>query len=64
MLLSSSVPRAEIWRRSGAEWVVSDLIGLESSLRLASVAVEIPFAAIYEGVGFEAEVPERAAEPA
>ncbi|MSO77526.1 MAG: Uma2 family endonuclease [Alphaproteobacteria bacterium] len=64
VLLFSSAPRAEIWRRSGVQWVVSDLIGLESSLSLASVGIEVPLAAIFDGVSFEAESPEAPADEA
>jgi Uma2 family endonuclease len=49
-LVASEQRHVEIWRRRGAKWEVEDLIG-DATLELETVAVEIPFAAIYAGSG-------------
>jgi len=41
-------PYIEHWiRKSDAAWTVLDIRGIESILRVESLGIEIPFAAIY-----------------
>lgn len=53
-LVSSSAVKAEIWRRTEEGWLIEDVAGSDSVLRLTSVGVEVPLKAIYEGIEFEA----------
>lgn len=52
ILVTQSEPRIERFRLEGGNWIFDDVIGLESSLNLSSVAVEIPLARIYRDVEF------------
>ena len=52
-LVSSTAIRAELWHRTAEGWGVTDLVGSDAALRLRSVDVEVPLAAVYEGVEFE-----------
>ncbi|WP_448203721.1 Uma2 family endonuclease [Azospirillum sp. sgz302134] len=50
LLLDSTKRRAELWHREDEQsWVVRDIIG-GGTLRFASVDIEIPMAALYEGI--------------
>lgn len=50
LLLDSTRCRAELWHREDEQsWVVRDIIG-GGTLRFASLGIEIPMAALYEGV--------------
>ncbi len=50
LLLDSTRCRAELWHREDEQsWVVRDIIG-GGTLRFASVGIEIPMAALYEGI--------------
>ena len=60
IVVSATKEKVELWRRTGDDWTVSDVEGRGAVLRLASVGVEVPLAAIYQGVAFEPA--ERAAE--
>jgi Uma2 family endonuclease len=55
VLLSTTATKAELWRRAGNDWTVSDVEGIDAVLHFASIDVEIPLTAIYEGVVFETE---------
>jgi len=46
--------RVQLWRRAADHWRVFDLIG-DAELRLESVGVNVPLAAIYAGVELEDE---------
>ena len=50
LLLDSTKRYAELWHREDEQsWVVRDIIG-GGTLRFASVGIEIPMAALYEGI--------------
>lgn len=55
VLLSTSTFKAESWRRTGKDWTVTDIEGRSAVLHLASLGIEAPLAAVYEGVAFETE---------
>jgi Uma2 family endonuclease len=53
VLVSATEVKAEVWRRGGNGWTVSDLAGSEAVLRLEAVDIEVPLVAFYEGVALE-----------
>ena len=57
MLASQSAPRVGVFRRQAnrADWLWSEVEGLEGKLVLPSIEVEIPMAEIYDKVEFEPE---------
>jgi Uma2 family endonuclease len=55
VLVSQVEPRIEVFQRGpGAEWIFRDFSGLDARCHLASLACDVPLAAVYEGVPFEA----------
>ena len=53
VMLSQYQPLVEHYtRNSDDKWVLTDLRGLESVLRLPSIACELPLAVVYERVEF------------
>ncbi len=55
VLIEQEKPQVEIYKREGDLWQISRVTGLEHSLHLPSVQLEIPLVDIYEGVVFEEE---------
>ncbi|MEO5336024.1 MAG: Uma2 family endonuclease [Magnetospirillum sp. WYHS-4] len=55
VLISSTAMKAELWHRADDGWTVNDIEGMDAVLRLSSIEVELPLAAIYESIAFEAE---------
>jgi Uma2 family endonuclease len=54
VLVSQEEPRVEHWRRGpDGAWLVSDIDGLQATLKLVSIGAELPLAEIYEQVSFE-----------
>ena len=51
-LVSSTEIKIEIWLRTAGGWEVTDVAGRDAVLRLASIDVEIPLSAVYDGVAF------------
>ncbi|HYG85503.1 MAG TPA: Uma2 family endonuclease [Azospirillum sp.] len=51
LLVDSRATRVQLWRRDGARWIVEDFMDT-ATLPLASVGVDIPLPALYEGVAF------------
>ena len=62
LLVSSTREKAEVWRRKGDDWTVTDLEGRDALLRLDSIGVEVPLASVYEGVVFDPATAETASE--
>jgi Uma2 family endonuclease len=58
VLVSQTEPRVEMLHRLGADWLLSEYVGLEAVCRLESVGCEVSLAAIYRNVSFESEAPE------
>ncbi|OHC75248.1 MAG: hypothetical protein A3G18_03145 [Rhodospirillales bacterium RIFCSPLOWO2_12_FULL_58_28] len=54
-LASSTEIKLEIWHRTPDGWKVTDVVDEKAIICLASIDVEIPLSAIYDGVVFEAE---------
>ena len=55
LLIAQGRVGVERYRRVGSnEWVLSEFTEQSSILELASLGIEIPIAAIYDGVAFEA----------
>jgi Uma2 family endonuclease len=62
LLIAQDSPRIERFvRQDDDTWVLTDAVGLEASIALASVAATLPLVEVYERVTFEAEASE---EPA
>lgn len=51
LLVDSRAPRVQLWRRDGTRWIVEDFADT-ATLPLASVGVDLPLPALYEGVAF------------
>jgi len=51
LLVDSRAPRVQLWRRDGARWIVEDFADT-ATVPLASVGVDLPIPALYEGVAF------------
>ncbi|WP_431861159.1 Uma2 family endonuclease [Azospirillum sp.] len=49
LLVDSRAPRVQLWRRDGTRWIVEDFADT-ATLPLASVGVDLPIPALYEGV--------------
>jgi len=57
-LVSRTEARVEIFRRQGnGEWLLAESVGLGAVCHFKSIACEIPLAAIYPKVNFEATPP-------
>lgn len=59
VLVSQDIPRVERFSRNGEEWTLANSEGLEATLRLPSVGIEISLAEIYEDVEFDPMSPPR-----
>lgn len=57
VLVSSDAIRVELWRRSGPRWLVEERVGPDAVLSLDSIGVEVPLAALYDGVVLEERGP-------
>ena len=56
VVVSSMAVGMEVWRRTGEEWMVADMKAAGAVLGLDSVGIELPLAAVYDGVVFEPDV--------
>jgi Uma2 family endonuclease len=54
LLVSQASARAEVFRRSDKDWVLSTYEGLDTIVPLESVSVSLPLAKVYEGVDLPA----------
>ena len=55
LLVAQGTVRVERYRRTGKnKWVLSEFTDVGEMLELASLGIDIPIAAIYDGVAFEA----------
>jgi Uma2 family endonuclease len=54
VLLEPDLPRAWLWSRADqtSPWAEQYIEGLEAALPLAAIAVDLPLASVYDGVGF------------
>jgi Uma2 family endonuclease len=52
VLVSQIVPRIEIYRRYGEDWLFSEMSGLEKTLVLESIGCELKLSEIYDKVHF------------
>lgn len=50
LLVSQEEPLAELWRRSGEEWVSSRAVGIEAELIFPSLDVTLPLSEVYDGI--------------
>ncbi|OHC73702.1 MAG: hypothetical protein A3G18_03840 [Rhodospirillales bacterium RIFCSPLOWO2_12_FULL_58_28] len=55
IMVSSSDRKVEVWHRTPDGWAVADVVGSDAVLHPASIGIEIPLSAIYDGVAFETE---------
>ncbi len=54
VLVSQESPRIELFtRQAGRGWLLTEAIGLEASLRIASLDCDLPLAEVYDKVTFE-----------
>jgi len=51
LLVDSRAARVQLWRRDGRRWIVEDFTDT-ATLPLASVGIDLPLPALYEGVAF------------
>ena len=51
LLVDSRAARVQLWRRDGTRWIVEDFADT-ATVPLASVGVDLPIPALYEGVAF------------
>ena len=52
--VEQTTPAVLLWTRHADGWRAEDVSGLEASLALEAVGVQLPLADIYEGLTFEA----------
>ena len=52
LILAQNKPRARLYTRAGAGWTHADVIGLEHSVPLSALGIELPMAELFEGVAF------------
>ncbi len=66
LLIEQDEPAVKLYRRSGDEFEIEVYAGLESSIRLSSIGVELPLADIYDEIRFTPEPgdPEQTVLPA
>jgi Uma2 family endonuclease len=57
VLVSQEEPRIERYKRDGEKWTFTTSSGLDSTLQVESVNLEIPLSEIYERVDFSEEYP-------
>jgi Uma2 family endonuclease len=58
VLVSQNAPHVEAYEREpGGPWVLKEARGLESSLKIAALAIELPLAGVYYRVDFDASEP-------
>src|SRR5207237_10680479 len=50
LLIASDGLYAELHRRAGAQWITEILRGADARLALISVGIDIPLAALYDGI--------------
>lgn len=56
-LIEPDVARAWLWSRAeeSLSWAEQEIEGLEATMPLTAIAVDLPMAAIYDGIAFEAD---------
>lgn len=55
LLVEPSVPSAQLYSRGDADrWISTDVIGLDSMVRLGDLGLDLPMRELYAGLGFEA----------
>lgn len=55
LLLEPSVPSAQLYSRGGDDiWASTDVIGLDSIVKLSALNLELPMRELYQGLTFEA----------
>jgi Uma2 family endonuclease len=52
ILVSQIMPRIEIYRRQGSDWIFSEMSGLDKVLRLESIGCTLNLSEVYEKVEF------------
>jgi Uma2 family endonuclease len=52
VLVSQIMPRIEIYRRQGDDWLFSEVGGLDKTLRLETIGCELKLSEVYEKVEF------------
>ena len=52
LFVFSDERRVELWRREGERWVIEDHIG-EATVRLETLDIDLPLAAIYASVALD-----------
>jgi hypothetical protein len=52
LFVFSDERRVELWRREGERWVTDDYIG-EAAVRLDSLGIDLPLAAIYANIALD-----------
>jgi Uma2 family endonuclease len=52
LFVFSDERRVELWRREGERWVIEDYIG-EAAVRLDSLGIDLPLAAIYANIALD-----------
>jgi Uma2 family endonuclease len=52
VLVSQLMPRIEIYRRQGNDWLFSEISGLDKTLKLESIGCELKLSEVYEKVDF------------
>jgi Uma2 family endonuclease len=52
VLITQGRPRIERYLRQGANWLLTEIVGLAETMALPSVHCEIPLASIYDGISF------------
>lgn len=55
VLIEQEKPQVEIYKREGDLWQITRITGLDNSLILPSIQLEVPLADIYDEVVFELE---------
>jgi Uma2 family endonuclease len=53
VLVSQLMPRIEIYRRQGNDWLFSEISGLEKTLKLESIGCELELSEVYDKVDFD-----------
>lgn len=58
LLIDTENPRVTVWRREGKRWASIEKNGMDASIALPEVSIDLLFAELYEGLDFPAlEIP-------
>ena len=57
LLIEPGSAHVAVWSRTGAEsvWTSADFMGLDGTIDLPGIGVQLPLASIYEGIAFETD---------